>query len=551
MSELDWPWLAALAVAALAAQAALRGGREMRAWLGRDPARGARPARALALSLAAVGLAFALRAALTTPEQLSGAGADVVIAIDVSQSMDVADVAPSRLRRALRTAERVVERAQGERLALVVFAGEAFIALPLTQDRDAVLTYLRALDSDVISVRGTELGRALSEAGRTFDPRSSRPRTLLLLTDGEDFGAPPESQIGELHALGVRVVAVGYGTPEGGPVPGQAALAEAVRSGENTISRRNDGLLAHIAEETDGIYFREIEERPKAEQLLPPREAPATPTPERRRADPLAPVLLAVALALAAELWLSGGAFRARRAVTRRGLRLPRRAGAVALAALALALGGFGAFGAATLIARGDAALAAGKPDEALSLYHEAAATRERDAGLSIRIGNALFRLDRLDQAASAYLEALRILDADDSDARFAASFNLGNTFAAKQHFEEARDAYWAALVARPSSLEAKFNYEWAVAHVQEIPPVPQPDPATEPKREDQGSGQNESSESRPQRADARPEHGDLDPQEAQRWLDTLDEPVGDALRQQVTNATGGKARARPGGKTW
>ncbi len=549
MSELDWPWLAAFAVTALAGQAAVRGGREMRAWLGRDPARFARPARALALSLAAACLAFALRAALTTPEQLSGDGADVVLAVDVSQSMDVGDVAPSRLRRARRTAARVVLRAQGERLGLVVFAGEAFIALPLTQDRDAVLTYLRALDSDVISVRGSELGRALTEAGRTFDPRSSRPRTLLLLSDGEDFGAPPESQIGELHALGVRVVAVGYGTAEGAPVPGQAALAEAVRSGESTVSRRNDGLLAHIAEETDGAYFREIEERPKAEQLLAPREAPATPPPEQRRADPLLPALLAAALALAAELWLSGGPFRARRRVTRRSFPLPRRASAVALAALAL--GGFGAFGAASLIARGDAALAAGKPDEALSLYHEAAATRERDAGLSIRIGNALFRLERLDQAASAYLEALRILESDDPDARFAASFNLGNTFVAKQHFEEARDAYWAALVARPSSLEAKFNYEWAVEHIQEIPPVPQPDPTTEPKREDKDSGQGESSDSRPRRSDARPEHGDLDQQEAQRWLDTLDEPVGDALRQQVTNATGGKARARPGGKTW
>ncbi len=551
MSELAWPWLAALAVAALAAQASVRGGREMRAWLGRDPARFARPLRALALALGAACLAFALRAALTTPEQLSGDGADVVLAIDVSQSMDVADVAPTRLRRALRTAERVVQHAQGERLGLVVFAGEAFIALPLTQDRDAVLTYLRALDSEVISVRGSELGRALAEAGRSFDPRSSRPRTLLLLSDGEDFGAPPESQIAQLHALGVRVVAVGYGTPEGAPVPGQAALAEAVRSGETTVSRRNDGLLAHIAEGTDGVYFREIEERPRVEQLLPPREAAATPAPERQRGDPLGPALLAAALALAAELWLSGGAFRRRRRVTRRAFRLRPRAAVAAVALLSLALGGFGAFGASSLIARGDAALAAGKPDEALSLYHEAAATRERDAGLSIRIGNALFRLERLDQAASAYLEALRILEADDPDARFTASFNLGNAFVAKQHFEEARDAYWAALVARPSSLEAKFNYEWAVEHIQELPPVPQPDPATEPKHEDKDSGQGESSDSRPQRSDARPEKGDLDAHEAQRWLDTLDEPVGDALRQQVINATGGKPRARPGGKTW
>ena len=541
MSELAWPWLAAFAVAALVAQSALRGRRQLVAWLGRDPAGWRRGAGAAGLALAALCLAAALQRAVTTPEEHSGAGADVVLAVDVSLSMDVADVAPSRLRRALRTAERVVEHARGERLALVVFSGDAFIALPLTQDRDAVLTYLRALDTDTISVRGSELGRALTQAGRAFDPRSSRPRTLILFSDGEDFGAPPESEIAELRSLGVRVVAVGYGTAEGGPVPGQAALAEAVRSGESTVSRRNDGLLQRIADGTDGAYFREIESRPSPEQLLPPREAQAPPAPLRRR-DPLLPLLAVAAAALAAELWLSGGGFRARRRPT-------RRAHAAATAAAALALG---AFGEGWVIQRGDAALEAGKPDDALALYHEAAATVERDPRLSIRIGNALYRLERIDQAASAYLEALRLLTAQDDEARFAASFNLGNTFAARQHFEEARDAYWAALIANPNSLEAKFNYEWAVEHVLPTPPVPEPDPSSAPKHEDKDSGKGESSDSRPQqRSDARPERGSLDEQEAKRWLDTLDEPVGDALRQQITNATGGRPRAHPGGKTW
>jgi Ca-activated chloride channel homolog len=541
VSELGWPWLAALGVALGVARSAARGRRELVTWLGRDPAGWRRLAGAAGLALAAVCLAAALQRAVSTPEEHSGAGADVVLAVDVSLSMDVADVAPSRLRRALRTAERVVEHAKGERLALVVFSGDAFIALPLTQDRDAVLTYLRALDTDTISVRGSELGRALTQAGRAFDPRSSRPRTLLLFSDGEDFGAPPESQIAELRSLGVRVVTIGYGTAEGGAVPGQAALQEAVRTGESTVSRRNDGLLQRIADETDGAYFREIETRPGPEALLPPREAQAAPTPPARRREPLTPLLAVAAAALAAEIWLSGGGFRARRRVT-------RRAHAAAAAAAALALG---AFGEGALVSRGDAALAAGHPDAALALYHEAAATLDRDPRLSIRIGNALYRLDRTEQAASSYLEALRLLTSEDSEARFAASFNLGNTFVAKQHFEEARDAYWAALIANPQSLEAKFNYEWAVEHIVPTPPVPEPDPASAPKKEDRDSGKGESSQSRPQQGDARPERGSLDEQEARRWLDTLDEPVGEALRQQITKETGGRPRARPGGKTW
>jgi tetratricopeptide (TPR) repeat protein len=539
--------LAAVAVAAFAAQAALRGRRELRAWLGRDPLGPRRFLRAGALALGAALVAAALRLALATPEQLSGDGADVVIAIDVSESMDTADVAPTRLRRALRTAERVVAAAKSERLGLVLFSGEAFIALPLTQDRDAMLTYLQSLDSSTISVRGSELGRGLAEAGRAFDPRSSRPRTVLLLTDGEDFGPAPEPQIAELRALGVRVVAVGYGTPEGGPVPGQAAVAEAARAGEAPISQRNDGLLQHVASETEGAYFREIEERPAPAALLPtagqgaatdeaPTDEAATAKAPRRR-DPVALLAALAGLALALELWLSC-APRAR----------PRRLARPALALLALALGGFGP---SSAVSRGDAALADDKPADALSYYREAEATQPGDARLQVRIGNALYELQRLDQAASAYLEALRSVEPGDVETRFTASFNLGDAFAAKQHFEEARDAYWAALLVRPDSTEAKFNYEWAQSHVLPTPPVPPPEPSTAPKRNDRKNGKSDAKEPEPQPNPEQPEKGTLDEREASHWLDSLEEPVGDALRQEITNASGGRARARPGGKTW
>ncbi|MEX2208459.1 MAG: VWA domain-containing protein [Myxococcota bacterium] len=536
-------WLALLAIAALAGQAAIRGRRELRAWLGRDPAPVARLARALALSLSALLAARALSLALTTPERLSDDFADVVIAVDTSTSMDVTDVAPSRLRRALRTAERAVEQAEGVRFALVVFAGEAFIALPLTQDRDAVLTYLRALDSETISVRGSELARGLQEAARAFDPRSSRPRTVLLLTDGESFGPATDGQIAALASLGARVVAVGYGTEDGGAVPGQLALAEAVRRGEATVSRRGDAVLRRVASETGGAYFREIEERPTTADLLPPPTPGAVPEPERTT-DPLLPWLAAAGLALLAELWLSGeSGLRVRRPRTRL-----RRLAAATLSCVALAGTAFGPL--SGWLEQGDAALEAGRPDEALALYREAERARGSDARTQIRIGNALFRLERVEQAASAYLEALRALEADDTEARFAASFNLGNTLVAQKHFEEARDAYWAALLALPESLEAKFNYEWSVERILEIPPVPETEPNQDAQSDSEAPDPASTGEA-PGRGEPQPAPGGLDEREAQAWLETLEEPVGEALERQVTNEFDGRPRARPGGKTW
>lgn len=536
-------WIAAGLVFAFAAQAALRGRRELVAWLGRDPAALARPARALCLALAAGLAAAALARALATPISLSGDGADVVIAIDTSTSMEVADAAPSRLRRALRTAERVAREAQGVRLGLVVFAGDAFIALPLTQDRDAVSTYLAALDGETVSVRGSELGRALAVSARAFDPRSSRPRTLLLLTDGENNGPAFDTELANLAALSVRVVAVGYGTEGGGGVPGQLALAEAVRRGEATLSRRDDTVLRRIANETGGAYFRELEERPTTAQLLPPRDARAEAPPGPAR-DPLLPWLAAAALALAAELWLSGGRFPP--------LAWPRRrTRALAGAAGAALLAGASWGPTASWLAQGDAALAEGRPEEALALYREAERTRGGEARTQIRIGNALYRLARTDQAASAYLEALRVVASDDAAARFAASFNLGNTLVLQKHYEEARDAYWAALLADPSSAEAKFNYEWALerlAQEPETPPTPEEPRENEPERD---APEPSPSPAAQNAAESRPSAQGLDERAAERWLATLEEPVGEALRQQVTNEFDGRPRARPGGKTW
>lgn len=536
-------WIAAAAVGVLAAQAALRGRRELFAWLGRDPAAAARIARALALTLAAVLVAIALGLASGSPEELSDDFADVVIAIDSSSSMDVSDVAPSRLRRALRTAERVAEEAQGVRLALVVFAGEAFIALPLSHDRDAVITYLRALDSETISVRGSELGRGLAAAARAFDPRSSRPRTVLLLSDGEHFGPPLDAQIAALAQLGARVVSVGYGTAEGAAVPGQLALAEAVRRGEPTLSRRDDAVLRRIASETDGVYFREIEERPATADLLPPPAPRVEPEPASPAgADPLLPWLVAAGLALAAELWLSGAGSSRLRGPRR------RRAAAASAAAVALSTAAFGPT--SSWLSRGDEALSAGRAEEALSLYREAERIGASDARTQIRIGNALYRLERIDQAASAYLEALRAVDPDDELARFSASFNLGNTLVAQKHFEEARDAYWAALLARPDEIEAKWNYEFALQKIVELPPVPE----TEPNQNERS--ESDSPEPAPRgestaRGEPEPAPGGLDEREAERWLATLDEPIGDALRRQITSEFDGRPRGRPGGRTW
>ena len=199
-----WIGAAFTAVLVLALFGGWRGHRELRRWLGADP-NGARRSLRIALLVLATGLVgLALDRSLREAPQLTGAGADVVLAIDVSRSMDTRDVPPSRLRRAIRLAERTVQVADGIRIGLVVFAGDAFPVLPLTQDWDAILTYLQSFDSDLISLPGTDVARALVTAGGVFDPRSSRPRTVLLFPMASTREAPSAMRSGSFARSGSR-----------------------------------------------------------------------------------------------------------------------------------------------------------------------------------------------------------------------------------------------------------------------------------------------------------------------------------------------------------
>lgn len=531
-----WLGLVIGAITVLCVVSAWRSHRELHAWLGRD-ARLARRNVGVALLIGAstlVGLAWLL--SVRAPMRLSGTGVDVVLAIDVSRSMDARDTAPSRLRRAGRLAERILEQAGGFRMGLVMFAGDAFPAVPLTHDRDALATYVRSLDSELMSDRGSDLARALRVAADVFDPRSDRLRGLILFSDGEHSGGDLDPVLAHLRRLGVRVTAVGFGTPQGGPIPLSRGADLENAYGETVISRRSDALLERIAHGTNGSYLREREDDPEAAALLPAVRARghASETPPRQTYEAL---LGLAALCLLLEVLSS----------TRRGRLVPaRRSHAAALLALTLSLLSCGP---RSWIEEGDRLLEGGQVREALAQYRKA----ERAIGVapltSIRIGNAYYRMGESRRAATAYLEALRGLGPEDDTARFTASFNLGNTLLERSHYPEARDAFWVALRGRPSSLEAKFNYEWALERVEPTTPPPLPGAAQRPADAEaigpSASVARAEGETRRKGGDSRSSR--IDPSEAQRWLSSLEEPLAEPLRREIAQQMGGDKE----GQTW
>jgi Ca-activated chloride channel homolog len=194
-------------------------------------------------------------------ELLEREGLDIVVAVDVSNSMLARDLKPNRLEKARQQIHGIIDRLRGDRIGLVAFAGEAFIQCPLTLDYSAARFLLNAMDQTSVSVQGTDLTAAITMAARAFDERERKHKVLLLLTDGEDHGRRAEEAAEDARRQGIRVYTVGIGNPAGEPIPvidrkGNQVGFKKDESGEVIVTRLDEATLQKVALTTGGKYYR-------------------------------------------------------------------------------------------------------------------------------------------------------------------------------------------------------------------------------------------------------------------------------------------------------
>lgn len=213
----------------------------------------------LATSLVAVALA---RLQFGTHKELvKREGIDIVVCLDVSTSMLAQDIKPSRLAKAKQEVHAVIDRLRGDRIGLVAFAGEAFTQCPLTLDYAAARLMLGAMDDKAVSIQGTSLASAMTEAIELFDRRERKHKVVLLLTDGEGHDENAEEVAAQAREEGVRIYTVGVGTPSGEPIPvldrrGVQVGFKKDEGGEVIVSQLNDQILQKIALTTGGKFFQ-------------------------------------------------------------------------------------------------------------------------------------------------------------------------------------------------------------------------------------------------------------------------------------------------------
>ena len=184
-------------------------------------------------------------------------GIEAIVALDISNSMLAEDVAPNRLDRAKQMLSKLMDNMVNDKVGLVVFAGDAFVQLPITCDYVSAKMFLNSIKPELIKTQGTAIGSALSTSIRCFGDQSETSRAIILITDGENHEDDAVAVAQKAKEMGIQVLVVGIGKPEGSPIPlpGTNNFIKD-RQGNVVVSKLNEEMCREIAQAGGGIYVR-------------------------------------------------------------------------------------------------------------------------------------------------------------------------------------------------------------------------------------------------------------------------------------------------------
>ena len=206
----------------------------------------------LAFAFFAIGLARPRTGAKLAERNTKGA--EIIVALDVSNSMLAQDYSPNRLERAKLSIARLTERLQEDRIGLVIFAGTSFVQLPVTTDYVSAKMFLNSIDTGSIPVQGTAIGDAIRLSIKSFSAQSEKSRVIVVISDGENHEDDAVGAAKQAAEYGIKVYTIGVGSPEGQPIPMDGELLKD-KDGNIVVTRLNEEMLRDIARAGGGAYI--------------------------------------------------------------------------------------------------------------------------------------------------------------------------------------------------------------------------------------------------------------------------------------------------------
>jgi Ca-activated chloride channel family protein len=192
-------------------------------------------------------------------EEVKKQGIEVIIALDVSNSMLAEDIQPDRLTRAKQALTRLIDNLDNDKIGLVVFAGDAYTQIPITSDYVSAKMFLSAINPDMVPKQGTAIGSAIELGIRSFSPGEGKSKAMIIITDGENHEDDPVSAAGEASKAGIVIHTIGIGSAEGVPVPVMVnGRSDYLKDpdGNTVITKLDEDILKKIAVSASGNYVR-------------------------------------------------------------------------------------------------------------------------------------------------------------------------------------------------------------------------------------------------------------------------------------------------------
>lgn len=180
-------------------------------------------------------------------------GAEIMICLDVSNSMLAQDYSPDRLGRAKLAISRVVDKLEGDRIGLIIFAGTSFVQLPITTDYISAKMFLNSINTDSVPVQGTAIGDAILTAAKSFSAQSDKSRAIIVITDGENHEDDAVDAASQVAEVGIKVYTIGVGSLRGQPIPKDGDLMKD-QEGNIVVTRLDEETLKQIASVGNGAY---------------------------------------------------------------------------------------------------------------------------------------------------------------------------------------------------------------------------------------------------------------------------------------------------------
>ena len=398
-------------------------------------------------------------------------GIEAIIALDISNSMLAEDVAPNRLDRAKQMLSKLMDSMVDDKVGLVVFAGDAFVQLPITCDYVSAKMFLNSIKPDLIKTQGTAIGQALSTSIRCFGEQSDASRAIILITDGENHEDDAKAVAQRAKEMGIHVLVVGIGKPEGSPipVPGTNNFMKD-RQGNVVVSKLNEDMCREIAQAGGGIYVRCDNTNTATKAIQKELDKLGTQEIETQvytdYNEQFQSFALIALLLLVVEFFIFN---RKNKMISRLDIfGETSRRHVVTMMILLVSLSSFAQREAAD-VRHGNRDYKKQDYTAAEVDYRRGLEANKNSYEAHYNLGDALFKQDKYPDAQAEFETAAKMLDKKEDKERYAkVMHNIGNCNFAQQQYDKAVAAYQESLRANPKDNDTRYNLVKAMEMLQQ-----------------------------------------------------------------------------------